>query len=215
MRAELYQGDCLKLMKTLPDGCIDMVLTDPPYASTAQRWDKMLNWAEIWPELKRVCKVNAAKLFFSCNAFTIDLCASNRKEYRYRYVWVKTMPTNVYNCNRMPMRSYEEVSVFYTKHPTYNPQKSAGTAYSRKADISYQGVWGKASASDLLNFDLDSLSKASRARLSKALSEHGLTIEDVRSAQLSSAQYIYLGLNLRPGLTNITTRYPTDILRFN
>ena len=65
MRAELYQGDCLELMKTLPDGCIDMVLTDPPYASTAQRWDKMLNWAEIWPELKRVCKVNAAKLFFS------------------------------------------------------------------------------------------------------------------------------------------------------
>ena len=188
MRAELYQGDCLELMKTLPDGCIDMVLTDPPYASTAQRWDKMLNWAEIWPELKRVCKVNAAKLFFSCNAFTIDLCASNRKEYRYRYVWAKTMPTNVYNCNRMPMRSYEEVSVFYSKQPTYNPQKSAGAAYTRKAEVGRQGIWGKGRANYLRNIDLDSLSKNSLARLEKALAEHGLTIEDVRSAQLSSAQ---------------------------
>ena len=191
MRAELYQGDCLDLLKTLPDGCIDMVLTDPPYASTAQRWDKMLNWAEIWPELKRVCKVNAAKLFFSCNAFTIDLCASNRKEYRYRYVWVKTMPTNVYNCNRMPLRAYEEVNVFYCKQPTYNPQMGSGPAYSIRTSVRYQGVWGKASASDLLHFDLDSLSEASRARLSKALSEHGLTIEDVRSAQLSSAQLAF------------------------
>ena len=201
MRAELYQGDCLKLMKTLPDGCIDMVLTDPPYASTAQRWDKMLNWAEIWPELKRVCKVNAAKLFFSCNAFTIDLCASNRKEYRYRYVWVKTMPTNVYNCNRMPLRAYEEVNVFYCKQPTYNPQKSAGAAYTRKAEIGRQGIWGKGRANYLLNMDLDSLSKSSLARLAQALAEHGLTIEDVRSAQLRSAQLssLYLpGLKLAP-----------------
>ena len=174
MRAELYQGDCLELMKTLPDGCIDMV------------------------QLKRVCKVNAAKLFFSCNAFTIDLCASNRKEYRYRYVWAKTMPTNVYNCNRMPLRAYEEISVFYSKQPTYNLQKGTGKAYSIKTSVRYQGVWGNASASDLLHFDLDALSEVSLERLATALAEHGLTIEDVRSAQLSSAHHSSAQLSSAP-----------------
>ena len=186
MRAELYQGDCLDLLKTLPDGCIDMVLTDPPYASTAQRWDKMLNWAEIWPELKRVCKVNAAKLFFSCNTFTIDLCASNRKEYRYRYVWQKTFVGNVYNRNSMPLRKYEEVSVFYSKQPTYNPQMSKGPAYNTKPMICRQSIWGKVTLNDLLKQDLSQLSDTSRAKLAEALAQHGLTIE--QAVQLSSAQ---------------------------
>ena len=209
MRAELYQGDCLDLLKTLPDGCIDMVLTDPPYASTAQRWDKMLNWAEIWPELKRVCKVNAAKLFFSCNAFTIDLCASNRKEYRYRYVWQKTFVGNVYNRNSMPLRKYEEVSVFYSKQPTYNPQMGTGPAYNQKPLICRNSIWGKVSAEKLLKQDLSQLSDTSRAKLAES------------SAQLSSAQsktssrrLPYLALNIVPGVTNVTTRYPTDILNF-
>ena len=188
MRAELYQGDCLELMKTLPDGCIDMVLTDPPYASTAQRWDKMLNWAEIWPELKRVCKANAAKLFFSCNAFTIDLCASNRKEYRYRYVWQKGYVGNVYNRNFMPLRKYEEVSVFYSKQPTYNPQMGTGPAYDQQPRIARQSVWGKINLSKLFEVNPDGLSARSKANLANALAQHGLTIEDVRSAQLSSAQ---------------------------
>ena len=187
MRAELYRGDCLELIKTLPDGSVDMVLTDPPYANTAQAWDKMLNWAEIWPELRRVCKTNAAKLFFACNGFTIDLCASNRKEYRYRYTWVKSIATNVYNSKRMPLRQCEEVAVFYQKQPTYNPQMGEGPAYNKKPLICRQSIYNKVNLGEMLKqIDFTQLSENSRANLSAILAEHGLTLED--AAQLSSLQ---------------------------
>ena len=139
---DIRQGDCMELLKSLPDSSIDMVLTDPPYGNTRQEWDKVLDWSEVWPELKRVCKENAAKLFFACNGFTIDLCASNRKEYRYRYTWLKRCPTNPYNANRMPLRKYEEICVFYQKQPTYNPQLGTGPAYNQKPKISRQSIWG-------------------------------------------------------------------------
>ncbi len=171
MRAELYRGDCLELIKTLPDGSVDMVL----------------NWAEIWSELRRVCKTNAAKLFFACNAFTIDLCASNRKEYRYRYTWVKPTATNVFNSKRMPLRQCEEVAVFYQKQPTYNPQMREGPAYNQKPLICRQSIFGKVSLSEMLKqLDFTQLSENSRANLSAVLAEHGLTLED--AAQLNSIQ---------------------------
>lgn len=190
---DLRKGDCLELLKTLPDSSVDMVLTDPPYANTAQAWDKMLDWSAIWLELKRVCKPNAAKLFFAVNSFTIDLCASNRKEYRYRIVWRKTMPTNVFNANRMPMRIYEEICVFYQKQPTYNPQMGTGPAYNRKPQISRQSIWGAVKPKWVDGATIQELEKA------------GITLED---------NELYHHISIKKGATNITTRYPTDVVEF-
>ena len=209
---QLLQGDCLEHLRGLPSSSIDMVLTDPPYANTAQAWDKMLNWGAIWPELKRVCKENAAKLFFACNGFTIDLCASNRKEYRYRYQWVKPVATNVFNSKRMPLRQCEEVCVFYQRQPTYNPQMRQGQSYNHRPLICRKSIYGEINLADLFHkIDVNQLSERSRQNLAAALAEHGLTIE--AAAQLSSAQLSSVALNIRPGVTGISTRYPTDVLK--
>lgn len=190
---DIRKGDCLELLKTMPDHSIDMVLTDPPYGNTSQSWDKHLNWSVIWPELRRVCKVNAAKLFFAVNAFTIDLCASNRKEYRYRIVWRKTMPTNVFNANRMPLRQYEEICVFYQRQPTYNPQMGTGPAYNKKPTISRQSIWGSVSPKWVDGATIQELEKA------------GITLDENER---------YHHISIKKGATNITTRYPTDLVDF-
>ena len=190
---DLQQGDCLELMRKLPDGCIDLVLTDPPYANTVQKWDKMLDWPLIWQELNRICKPNAAKVFFAVNAFTIDLCASNRKEYRYRYTWLKRCPTNVFNSKRMPLRNYEEVCVFYQKQPTYNPQMSEGPAYNQKPRISRNSIWGAVNGKWCANVPNEELERMGIDAADGTQHEH---------------------IMFKPGKTNITERYPTDVLKF-
>ena len=190
---DIRKGDCLELLKTLPDGSVDMVLTDPPYGNTSQSWDKHLDWSLVWPELRRVCKVNAAKLFFAVNGFTIDLCASNRKEYRSRSVWKKALITNVYNANRMPLRQYEEICVFYQKQPTYNPQMSTGPAYNQKPRISRQSIWG-----------------ATNPKWAS-----GVTVQECEKMGISlEGNEQYPHLCIKPRRENITSRYPTDVLTF-
>lgn len=189
---DLQQGDCLKLISKLPNNSIDLVLTDPPYCNTHQSWDKMLDWPVLWQELRRVCKENAAKVFFSVNAFTIDLCTSNRKEYRYRYCWEKTFPTNVYNCKRMPLRKYEEICVFYQKQCTYNPQMGEGPAYNQKPRIDRQSIWG-----------------ATNPNWSG-----GVTKEECEKAGIAlDGHEQYHHLVIKPRRENITSRYPLDILK--
>ena len=190
---DIRQGDCMELLKSLPDSSIDMVLTDPPYGNTSQSWDKHLDWSLVWPELRRVCKVNAAKLFFAVNGFTIDLCASNRKEYRYRYVWKKALITNVYNANRMPLRQYEEICVFYQKQPTYNPQMGTGPAYNQKPRIARQSIWGAVNGKWRTNVSNEELERMGTDAADGAQCEHVM---------------------FKPEKTNITTRFPTDILDF-
>lgn len=185
-------GDCLELMRTLPDGCVDMVLTDPPYHATKQKWDKMLDWPAIWQELSRVCKPTSAKLFFAVNKFTIELCASNLKEYRYRYVWQKTSPTNVLNCRKMPMRKYEDICVFFQKRGTYNPQMGTGPAYNRKPCIKRENLWGTVN------------SKWATCIAPEELEKLGISPDD-------NKQYNYMFMPRREG---IAERFPTDILTF-
>ena len=190
---DLQLGNCIELLKTLPDGSIDMVLTDPPYNNTRQEWDEPLDWPEVWRQLTRVCKPNAAKVFFSVNKFTVELCASNIKEYRYRYMWKKTCPTNIYNCRVMPLRKYEEICVFYAKQPTYNPQMGEGPAYNQKPNISRQSIWGATSP--------DWVQGATKEECEKA----GLVMDE-------NGRYPHVQIKKRR--ENITSRYPTDVLEF-
>ena len=119
---KLLNGDCLKLMKDLPDGSVDLILCDPPYGTTDCKWDDVLPFDKLWAEYNRVLKPDGAAVLFSAQPFTTQLIASNRKAFRYCWYWVKDRATGFTYARYQPMRKVEDVCVFYRKMPTYNPQ---------------------------------------------------------------------------------------------
>lgn len=124
---ELWQGDCLELMKNIPDGSIDMVLCDPPYGTTACKWDSVIPFDPMWRQLKRITKRNGAVVLMASQPFTSALVMSNIQMFKYCWVWEKNLKTGNLNARRMPMGGHEDVVVFYKQSPTYNPQKRKRT----------------------------------------------------------------------------------------
>lgn len=122
-------GDCLKVMQSIPDGSVDAVIADPPYGTTACKWDSVIPLEPMWEQLKRVTKPNAAIVMTASQPFTTTLIASNIKMFRYDLIWVKSQGTGFYNANRMPLRAHEDILVWYSTLPTYNPQKTPGKPY--------------------------------------------------------------------------------------
>lgn len=118
----LMYGDCLEKMKEIPDGSADMVLTDPPYGTTACKWDSVVPFEPMWGQLKRVTKKNGAIVMTASQPFTSALGASNLPYLRYSWVWRKSAATGHLNAKRMPMSNFEDILVFYISQPTYNPQ---------------------------------------------------------------------------------------------
>ena len=123
---QLYQGDCLEIMKQIPDKSIDMVLCDLPYGCTQSQIDVQIPFEPLWEQYKRVTKDNAAIVLFAQGFFFVDLVQSNRKMYRYDLCWDKILISGFLNAKRMPLRQHEQIAVFYKKKPTYNPQMSIG-----------------------------------------------------------------------------------------
>lgn len=121
-------GECLEIMQDIPDHSIDMVLCDLPYGVTRNKWDSVIPFTDLWREYKRIIKENGAIALFGTGMFTADLMESNRKMWRYNLIWEKTQPTGFLNANKMPLRSHEDICIFYKKQPTYHPQKSFGHA---------------------------------------------------------------------------------------
>ena len=119
---DLRLGDCLELMKDIPDGSIDAVITDPPYQVTSMKWDKIIPFEPMWEQLNRIIKTNGAVILTASQPFTTNLINSNPSMFRYSMVWVKDRPSNFANANKMPMRYHEDVCVFYKALPSYNKQ---------------------------------------------------------------------------------------------
>ena len=119
----LLQGDCLERLKEIPDGSVDMVLTDPPYGTTRNKWDSVIELTPLWKELWRALKPNGVVVLCACQPFTSNLISSQFKNYKYEWVWIKNLKTGNLNARRMPMGGHETLQVFYKKPPTYNPQK--------------------------------------------------------------------------------------------
>lgn len=119
---QLLHGDCLKLMKEIPDGSVDLVLCDPPYGTTACKWDNVLPFNRLWTEYNRLLKPDGAAVLFAAQPFTTQLIQSNRKAFRYCWYWLKNQPTGFAFAKYQPMRRVEDICVFYRKHGTYNPQ---------------------------------------------------------------------------------------------
>ena len=132
-RGRFFEGDCFDVMRDLPDGSVDMVLCDPPYGTTQNKWDSVLPLDRLWAEYWRVCKPNAAIVLTAAQPFTSALVMSQLRHFRYDWTWRKPKGTGHLNAKKQPMRDKEDVLVFYKQQCIYNPQMTAGTPYKDKA----------------------------------------------------------------------------------
>ena len=130
-KKEILLGDCLELMKDIPNGSIDMILADLPYGTTACKWDSIIDLDLLWKQYKRIIKDNGAIVLTASQPFTTKLISSNYGMFRYEWIWQKDKPNNFALANRMPMKYHENICVFYSKQPTYNKQMEPRTGSGR------------------------------------------------------------------------------------
>ena len=109
---ELWNGDCLELMKNIPDGSVDLVLTDPPYGTTACKWDSVIPFEPMWEQLNRIIKPNGIIALFANQPFTSTLISSNIANYKYNWVWLKNRGTGFQYAKSKPMRQTEDICIF-------------------------------------------------------------------------------------------------------
>ena len=119
---KLMMGDCLERMSEIPDGSVDMVLTDPPYGKTACKWDAVIPFEPMWAQVKRVLKRNGAAVFTASQPFTSALVMSNVKMFKYCWVWEKNKATGHLNAKKRPLVAHEDVVVFCGGPTIYYPQ---------------------------------------------------------------------------------------------
>ena len=129
---KIYLGDCLELMKEIPDKSIDCIICDLPYGTTACKWDVIIPFKELWEQYTRITKDNGAIILFSKQPFTSDLINSNRDMFRYELRWEKTRAGNSMQVKNQPSAIHENIEVFYKNQPTYNPQMEVGEPYVDK-----------------------------------------------------------------------------------
>jgi site-specific DNA-methyltransferase (adenine-specific) len=138
--ATLYHGDCLDIMKSIPDGSIDAIITDPPYGTTACKWDSVIPFEPMWEQLKRIIKPNGAIVLFSSQPFTTLLISSNIKFFKYSMVWAKSKCGSPLTAKYKPLTKHEDINVFslHKKTLNYYPQKIQGVPYKRISKLGKQ-----------------------------------------------------------------------------
>ena len=117
---ELIQGDCLIEMQKIKSGSIDAIITDPPYGTTACKWDSIIPFQPMWEQLNRIIKPNGAVVLFGSEPFSSALRMSNIKNYKYDWKWLKSRTTGFQMARKRPMKDYEDICVFYMKQPIYH-----------------------------------------------------------------------------------------------
>ena len=126
MNPVLMQGDCLEAMWLIPEDSVDMILCDPPYGRSQNKWDSVIPFEPLWSHYWRVLKPNGAVVLTAAQPFTSALVMSQPENFRHDWVWLKNKASGHLNANRRPMRIHEDVLVFCRQQPTYNPQKTEG-----------------------------------------------------------------------------------------
>lgn len=147
----LWQGDCLELMKDIPDGSIDLILCDLPYGTTACKWDTIIPFEPLWKQYRRIAKANAAIVLTASQPFTTALISSNYEIFKYCWVWEKGRASGFVHAKNKPMKAHEDVVVFskgVTVHAsqssnrmTYNPVMETGKPY-KKINSKKKFNWG-------------------------------------------------------------------------
>lgn len=153
MTINLYNGDCLEVMdKLIADGVkVDAIITDPPYGTTACKWDNVIPFDEMWARLKRIEKDNTPIVLFGSEPFSSKLRLSNLKEFKYDWIWNKKLAGNGILAKKQPLKIHEIISVFNSK--IYFPQKTKGK-YRKKMGLKESEITGGCSFSPYIENDL-------------------------------------------------------------
>lgn len=122
----VHEGDCLELMREIPEKSVDMILCDLPYGTTRNKWDSIIPLDELWTHYERIIKDRGAIVLTAQTPFDKVLGVSNLKLLKYEWIWQKDVGTGFMNAKKMPLKDHENVLVFYKKLPTYNPQMRTG-----------------------------------------------------------------------------------------
>lgn len=141
---DLRQGDCLELMKDIPDGSIDMILTDPPYGTTACKWDSVIPFEPMWERINKLIKPNGAVVLFGSQPFTSALVMSNVKMFKYEWVWNKSLAGNGILAKKQPLKIHENVVVFNSN--IYIPEMRKGKARWKGGIKDKHGTFSNAEA---------------------------------------------------------------------
>ena len=139
MTETLLQGDCLKILPTIQDNSIDMILADLPYGMTANKWDSVIPLKPLFEQYKRIIKDHGAICLFGQEPFSSVMRLSNLKMFKYDWIWEKPKASGFLLAKKRPLSAHEIVSVFYKKMPTYNPQFTEGKPYIREFKKGQQG----------------------------------------------------------------------------
>jgi site-specific DNA-methyltransferase (adenine-specific) len=118
----VYQGDCLELMKNIPNKSVDMILCDLPYGTTNCKWDTIIPFESLWEQYKRIIKDNKATVLFGKEPFSSYLRTSNIQNYKYDWIWDKVKPGTFASAKHQPLKQHELISIFYKKSSSYIPQ---------------------------------------------------------------------------------------------
>lgn len=129
-------GDCFELMEQLKDNSIDCIITDPPYNTTRNSWDTEIDLDVLFTEFWRVLKEHGTIVMFSQQPFTTIAIMNQKENFKYELIWNKIRVSGFLNANRMPLRSHENILIFYKKRGTYNTQKMLGDKSHSKGSIS-------------------------------------------------------------------------------
>lgn len=144
----IHEGNCLELMRDIPDKSVDMILCDLPYGTTACKWDTVIPFEPLWKQYERIIKDDGAIVLTASQPFTSALVMSNPKLFKYEVIWEKTSVTNPFMAKKQILKKHESILIFYKKQPTYNPQMVPRDPKNKrtrsKANYSHNGVFGKA-----------------------------------------------------------------------
>lgn len=125
---DLRLGDCLEVMKDIPDKSVDAIITDLPYGTTACKWDEIIPFEPMWEQVKRICK--GVFVTTASQPFTSKLVMSNLDWFRYEWVWEKSKATGYLDARRKPLKAHENICIFSENGHIYNPQFTKGKPYT-------------------------------------------------------------------------------------
>jgi site-specific DNA-methyltransferase (adenine-specific) len=129
---DLKKGDCLELMRVIPDKSIDAIICDLPYGTTANKWDSIIPMDVLWCEYERIIKPKGNIILFGTGLFAFKLALSNEKLFRYDMIWEKSKSGSPFTAKYMPLKKHEIILVFGESASKYNPQMTTGKPYKRK-----------------------------------------------------------------------------------
>lgn len=130
-RVTLIEDDCLRAMRAIPDGSINLILCDLPYGTTQNKWDSLIPLKGLWREYERILAPQGAVVLTAQGPFTARVMLSNENWFKYKIVWEKSKPTNFLNAKKQPLRKHEDICVFYPRPAKYRPQMGDGAAYDK------------------------------------------------------------------------------------